>query len=106
MFQELGLTHTYLDENKPIIPYRARFYELDKDHKLKNVPAVDNSMKWAGGGFLSTVGDLLQFGNAMLYSYQYHDQAECSIKVDKDVKDVVFNPSVFSPINQELNDAR
>ena len=28
-------------------------------------------MKWAGGGFLSTVGDLLQFGNAMLYSFQF-----------------------------------
>lgn len=31
---------------------------------------MDNSYKWAGGGFLSTVGDLLKFGNAMLYSYQ------------------------------------
>lgn len=31
---------------------------------------MDNSYKWAGGGFLSTVGDLLKFGNAMLYGYQ------------------------------------
>ena len=31
-------------------------------------------MKWAGGGFLSTVGDLLQFGNAMLYSSQFEDK--------------------------------
>lgn len=35
-----------------------------------NCPYVDNSYKWAGGGFLSTVGDLLLFGNALLYSYQ------------------------------------
>lgn len=35
-----------------------------------NCPYVDNSYKWAGGGFLSTVGDLLVFGNALLYSYQ------------------------------------
>ena len=48
-----------------------RYYQRDADHKLTNVPAVDNSLKWAGGGFLSTVGDLLQFGNAMLYSYQF-----------------------------------
>ena len=35
-----------------------------------NCPYVDNSYKWAGGGFLSTVEDLLLFGNALLYSYQ------------------------------------
>lgn len=38
--------------------------------KLINCPYVDLSYKWAGGGLLSTVSDLLQFGNVMLYSYQ------------------------------------
>lgn len=33
---------------------------------------MDNSYKWAGGGFLSNVEDLLKFGNAMLYSLQYN----------------------------------
>ena len=37
---------------------------------MVNCQYVDNSYKWAGGGFLSTVGDLLLFGNALLYSYQ------------------------------------
>ena len=37
---------------------------------MENAPYVDNSYKWAGGGFLSTTDDLLKFGNAMLYSYQ------------------------------------
>ena len=37
-------------------------------------------MKWAGGGFLSTVGDLLQFGNAMLYSSQFEDKS-CGAKI-------------------------
>ena len=36
-------------------------------------------MKWAGGGFLSTVGDLLQFGNAMLYSSQFEDKSGTKI---------------------------
>ncbi|MEX2116692.1 MAG: serine hydrolase domain-containing protein [Bacteroidota bacterium] len=31
-----------------------------------NAPFVDNSYKWAGGGFLSTTEDLLKFGNAMM----------------------------------------
>ena len=29
---------------------------------------MDNSSKWAGGGLVSNVHDLLQFGNLMLYS--------------------------------------
>lgn len=47
-----------------------RFYRLNKSGRVVNCPYVDNSYKWAGGGFLSTVGDLLLFGNALLYSYQ------------------------------------
>lgn len=41
-----------------------------KTKKLENAPYVDVSNKWAGGGFLSTVGDLVKFADAMLYSYQ------------------------------------
>jgi len=41
--------------------------------RLENAPYVDNSYKWAGGGFLSTVDDLVKFGNAMLYSFQRDD---------------------------------
>ena len=47
-----------------------RYYSRNKDHKLVNAANVDNSYKWAGGGFLSTVIDLVSFGNAMHYSYQ------------------------------------
>ena len=31
---------------------------------------IDNSFKWAGGGFLSNVKDPVKFGNAMLYSFE------------------------------------
>lgn len=50
-----------------------RFYRHNKNGRIVNCPYVDNSYKWAGGGFLATVGDLLLFGNAMLYSYQLAD---------------------------------
>ncbi|XP_056307766.1 serine beta-lactamase-like protein LACTB, mitochondrial isoform X2 [Danio aesculapii] len=70
MFRELGMMNTVPDENDPIIYNRARFYHLNKKGRVVNCPYVDNSYKWAGGGFLSTAGDLLQFGNALLYSYQ------------------------------------
>ena len=58
-------------------------------------------MKWAGGGFLSTVGDLLQFGNAMLYSYQKAEAAEEEIKT----KQVVYRASPFSAINNNPESA-
>ena len=69
-FKELGLSNTFLDLNDPLIQNRARYYVRDKHHKLKNAPYVDNSYKWAGGGFLSSVGDMLRFGSMMLYSFQ------------------------------------
>ncbi|VDK66946.1 unnamed protein product [Onchocerca ochengi] len=74
LFHELGMNHSYLDFNFPLIANRARYYYRDADHKLKNVPEVDNSSKWAGGGLLSTVTDLLIFANAMLYSYHAAQQ--------------------------------
>uniref|UniRef100_A0A3B5B5N5 Lactamase beta n=1 Tax=Stegastes partitus TaxID=144197 RepID=A0A3B5B5N5_9TELE len=70
MFRELGMLNTVPEENEPIIYHRARFYHHNKRGRVVNCPYVDNSYKWAGGGFLSTVGDLLLFGNALLYSYQ------------------------------------
>lgn len=70
MFRELGMLNTVPDENDPIIYHRSRFYHFNKKGRVVNCPYVDNSYKWAGGGFLSTAGDLLLFGNALLYSYQ------------------------------------
>ncbi|XP_056137355.1 serine beta-lactamase-like protein LACTB, mitochondrial isoform X2 [Lampris incognitus] len=70
MFRELGMLNTVPDENDPIIYHRSRFYHHNKTGRVVNCPYVDNSYKWAGGGFLSTAGDLLLFGNALLYSYQ------------------------------------
>ncbi|XP_036593035.1 serine beta-lactamase-like protein LACTB, mitochondrial [Trichosurus vulpecula] len=70
IFHDLDMVTTVQEENEPMIYNRARFYVYNKKGRLINTPYVDNSYKWAGGGFLSTVGDLLKFGNAMLYGYQ------------------------------------
>ncbi|MBN3293475.1 LACTB protein, partial [Polypterus senegalus] len=74
LFHDLGMLNTVPDENDPIIYNRSRYYRFNKKGRLVNCPYVDNSYKWAGGGFLSTVGDLLQFGNATLYSYQMQQE--------------------------------
>ncbi|CAI4227199.1 unnamed protein product [Auanema sp. JU1783] len=66
---DLGLQNTQLDVNKTIIDDRASYYVRSKK-VLENCQEVDNSYKWAGGGILSNVRDLLVFGNAMLFSSQ------------------------------------
>jgi len=66
VFAPLGLRNTVEDQPAEIIAERARFYEKPKDQPEENAPYVDNSYKWAGGGFLSTSEDLARFGSALL----------------------------------------
>jgi len=66
VFAPMGLVHTAADQNTEIIEQRSRFYELAKDSHPENAPYVDNSYKWAGGGFLSTAEDLVRFGSLLL----------------------------------------
>jgi CubicO group peptidase (beta-lactamase class C family) len=64
VFDPLGMTHTVADYTDSIIPHRTRFYERNRDGRVVNAQYVDNSYKWAGGGFLSTPSDLVRFGFA------------------------------------------
>jgi len=49
-----------------IVPDGASFYDRESDGRLRNANYVDQSNKWASGGFLSTPSDLVRFGFAML----------------------------------------
>jgi CubicO group peptidase (beta-lactamase class C family) len=62
VFRPLGMRDTVADQVAMIVPHRSRYYELDANGRLVNAPFVDNSYKWAGGGFLSTPEDLIRFG--------------------------------------------
>jgi len=66
VFIPLELRHTTEDQTTEIIEQRARPYRKMRDGTVKNAPFVDNSYKWAGGGFLSTAEDLAKFGSALL----------------------------------------
>lgn len=70
--RSLGMTNTYLDENSPIILNRAKQYVKSSNKFTENSSYVECSYKYAGGGLLSTIPDLLRFGNVMLYSYLPH----------------------------------
>ncbi len=66
VFQPLGMTSTAPDRNDSLITNRTRFYERTESGEFVPSPTVDNSYKWAGGGFLSTAEDLVRFGSAHL----------------------------------------
>ncbi|HCM77231.1 MAG TPA: hypothetical protein DIS90_12675 [Cytophagales bacterium] len=64
VFSALDMQSTCPDLNDSIIVHRTSFYQLDSLNNVINAPSVDNSYKWAGGGFLSTTTDLIKFGEA------------------------------------------
>ena len=66
VFKPLGMTSTAPDKNDSLIPNRTHFYQRDSSGNFVVAPPVDNSYKWAGGGFLSTAEDLVRFGSAHL----------------------------------------
>jgi serine beta-lactamase-like protein LACTB, mitochondrial len=66
VFKPLGMTSTAPDKNDSLIPNRTRFYDRTESGQFVPSPTVDNSYKWAGGGFLSTAEDLVRFGSAHL----------------------------------------
>jgi serine beta-lactamase-like protein LACTB len=67
VLQPAGMAHTYPEFADSIIPFRADFYSFaDSLDLMLNAPYVDNSYKWAGGGFVSTAEDIARFGQAML----------------------------------------
>jgi len=63
VFDALDMTNTVPEYMDDIIPFRGRYY-WQTDEGFKNAPFVDNSYKWAGGGFLSTSEDLVKFAKA------------------------------------------
>jgi serine beta-lactamase-like protein LACTB len=67
VFRPLGLSHTAPDRADSLIRDRTAFYDRDTvTSGFQVAPAVDNSYKWAGGGFLSSAEDLVRFGSALL----------------------------------------
>jgi CubicO group peptidase (beta-lactamase class C family) len=62
VFAPLGLRSITAEHTDSLIPWRARFYDRGRDGRVTNAPYVDNSNKWAGGGFVSNSEDLARFG--------------------------------------------
>lgn len=63
VFEALGMDNTQPDYANKEIADRVSFYQF-QNGKVVEAPSVDNSYKWAGGGFIGTTEDLCKFGQA------------------------------------------
>jgi serine beta-lactamase-like protein LACTB len=66
VFGPLKLTNTGPDRAGVVMPERTKFYVAKTGGGFNDAPPVDNSYKWASGGFLSTPSDLVRLGEALL----------------------------------------
>jgi serine beta-lactamase-like protein LACTB, mitochondrial len=66
IFQPSEMTSTYLEYQPGIIHNRARNYIKNYFRKLENAPLADLSIKYAGGGMISTSEDLLKFAQKLV----------------------------------------
>ncbi len=65
VFDPLGMEHTQPEQAGEEAPGKVAFYMV-QDSQFMPAPEVDNSYKWAGGGFISTAADVARFGAAHL----------------------------------------
>jgi len=66
VFDRIGMNHTEADYANREIENRVTFYDKNFLGMVGESSPVDNSYKWAGGGFLSTVSDIAKFAQAHL----------------------------------------
>lgn len=59
-----GMTSTQLEDRARALPDRAKLYRRDPDGSLVEDAQTDLSIKYPGGGLLSTAGDLVRFAMA------------------------------------------
>ena len=66
VFDPAGMDSTFAEGRADTPDGQVTYYSYDQQNQAMVVaPAVNNSVKWASGGFISTPTDLLRFGLAM-----------------------------------------
>ena len=68
IFDPLELTNLQPELKGNRIQNLSSFYQLN-ENEIVAAPEVDNSYKWAGGGFISTTEDLAKFAHKVFFDY-------------------------------------
>eukprot|EP01083_Nonionella_stella_P091104 254611_1 len=69
VLKPLGMFSTHSENQRRLLPHRSRGYaHAKKSSRLINCEYADVSCKWAGGGYISTVGDMALMGHNILLS--------------------------------------
>ncbi len=66
IFEPACMTSTFAEIQKNIVYNRAHGYVKNEYRELENAPLADLSIKYAGGGLISTAEDLLKFANCLI----------------------------------------
>ncbi len=66
IFEPAHMNSTYAEIQKSIVFNRAHGYIKNEYRELENAPLADLSIKYAGGGLISTPEDLLKFANGLV----------------------------------------
>jgi CubicO group peptidase (beta-lactamase class C family) len=72
VFLPANMVRTQQDDRYAVIPYRTRFYSLDKSGRVINADFLDSSYKIPGGGLLSSADDMARFEVAILDDQLLH----------------------------------
>jgi CubicO group peptidase (beta-lactamase class C family) len=92
MFKEIGMSSTFVERHDMIIPQRVRYYSKDSEDLMNvtqvlNAPIFDDLVsieaQWPSGDLVSTVPDLLKFGNFMINSYRGVNDVKSGINLIK-----------------------
>ncbi|MCA9289149.1 MAG: beta-lactamase family protein [Phycisphaerales bacterium] len=67
VFDPIHMGATSADRSDGNLPNLTSFYDRARDSSPVPARPIDTSYKWAGGGFVSTTGDLLRFANEMMH---------------------------------------
>lgn len=86
VLEPLEMASTGADRGDGLIPNLTSFYHRDRESNVVPAPPIDTSYKWAGGGLVSTTGDLLRFASEMM---------EPTL-ISTDMRDRMWTPMVTS----------
>ncbi|XP_054158387.1 serine beta-lactamase-like protein LACTB, mitochondrial [Oppia nitens] len=104
LFAKIGMNSTVMEKHENLVKHRPRYYSAspDKPTVLQNSDLIDDMFNyegwWPAGGILSTVTDMLRFGNSMIDAYHGTDELIVSESTIKEL----WKPETVGKIKPEL----